>query len=173
MNKLLAVMGILLCVSGLSGCGDDSEAAHGPHENYLPELRAFDIIDSYDTDTAALNHPPLILDPYLQEGLFKVFWDVDSLEDYRVSLRINDRDTIQDSLLIHSQWCGAGRSCDQSGNWVCEYTSDFYMSCGNSTKELDIYPLVDEIPQQVYLFIEICDSNSAYCEYDYYPVNLH
>ncbi|WP_231591845.1 hypothetical protein [Cellvibrio sp. pealriver] len=173
MKKLLPAIGLLLCVNFLSGCGSETVAADDPHENYVPELRAFDIIDSYDTDTATPNHPPLILDPYLYDGLFEVFWDVDSLEDYRVSVRINDRNTIENSIVVHSQWCGAGRSCDQSGNLICEYTSDFFMSCGNAAQERDIYPLIDQIPQKVYLFIEICDYNSGYCEYDYYPVELH
>lgn len=171
MNKLLAILGVLLCVGGFSGCGDDREAAPAPHPNYTPELRAFDVVDSNGTDTAMPSHPPLILDPYLNEGLFGIFWDVDSLEDYKVSLRINDRTSIKDSLVVYSQWCGAGRSCDQSGSWVCEYTTDLYLSCGNSS--FDLYSVVDKLPEQVYLFIEVCDVNSNYCEYDYYPVTLY
>lgn len=172
MSKLLSITSLLLMLAGLSGCGGDTVVVDDPHENYVPELRAFDIIDSYDTDTATPNHPPLVFDPYLYEGLYEIFWDVDSLEDYRVSLRINDRNSIEGSLLVHTQWCGAGRACDQSGNWVCEYTSDFYMSCEGSARELDIYPLVDQLPQRIFMFIEICDSDSGYCEYDYYPVTL-
>ncbi|HSC69339.1 MAG TPA: hypothetical protein VLC79_16725 [Cellvibrio sp.] len=164
---------ILLFITwGLSGCGGSSVAADDHHEEYVPELLAFDIIDSYDTDTAAPNYPPLAFSPYLYEGLYEIFWDVNSLEDYTVSLRINDRATLAGSLVVHSQVCGAGRRCDQSGNWICEYTSDFYMSCDGSAHAVDIYPLVDRMPQKVYMFIEICDSNSAYCEFDYYPVTL-
>ncbi len=172
MLKNIPLAMLLLLSIGLFGCGGETVAVDDPHENYVPELRAFDIIDSYDTDTAFSNHPPLALSPYLYDGLYEIFWDVDSLEDYRVTLRINDRASINGSLPIYSQWCGAGRACDQSGNWVCEYTSDFYMSCEGSTKEVDIYSLVKQVPQKVYLFIEVCDSNSGYCEYDYYPVTL-
>lgn len=171
LTKLTAAILLSICV-GLPGCGGSSVAVDDPHEDYVPELRAFDIIDSYDIDTAAPNHPPLAFSPYLYEGLYEIFWDVNSLEDYTVSLRINDRATLADSLVIHSQVCGAGRRCDQSGNWICEYTSDFYMSCDGSAHEIDIYPLIDRMPQTVYMFIEICDSNSGYCEYDYYPVTL-
>lgn len=156
----------------LSGCGGDTVAVDDPHEDYVPELYAFDIVDSYNTDTATPQHQALAFNPYINDGRYKIFWDVNSLEDYRVSLRINDRETINGSLLIHSQWCGAGRSCDQSGNWTCEYTNDFYMSCDGFVHEKDIYPLIDQVPQKVYMFIEVCDSNSGYCEYDYYPVTL-
>lgn len=172
MKKIWSVTAVLFLLLNLSGCGGQAVAVSDPHDNYVPELRAFDIIDSYDTDTANPNHAPLALSPYLYDGLYEIFWDVNSLEDYRVSLRINDRASINGSTLIYSQTCGAGLHCDQSGNWVCEYTNDFYMSCNNSPTEVDIYPLVRQVPQKVYLFIEVCDSNSGYCEFDYYPVTL-
>lgn len=174
MAKILSAALTLVVAFGLSACGSGSNTVvvDDPHDNYVPELRAFDIIDSYDTDTANQNHPPLALNPYLYEGLYEIFWDVNSLEDYTVTLRINDRTTIAGSLPIYSQVCGAGRLCDQSGGWVCEYTHDFYMSCEGSAREIDIYSLVNKAPQKVYLFIEVCDSNSGYCEFDYYPMTL-
>lgn len=171
MSKTFASFALVLLISLLAACGGSS-AVSEPGEEYLPELRSFDIIDSYDTDTAVPKHPPLALSPYYYDGLYEVFWAVDSLEDYTVSLRINDRASIAGSLLISSQVCGAGRLCDQRGNWVCEYTNDFYMSCDNSSREVDIYPLIRQLPQLVYLLLEICDRNSGYCEYDYYPVTL-
>ena len=165
----------VLCVSLiLFGCGGSGSSVpvDDYHEEYVPELYVFDIIDSYDVDTAAPNHPPLAFSPYLYDGLYEIFWDVNSLEDYTVSLRINDRATLAGSLVISSEVCGEGRRCDQSGNWACEYTSDFYMSCNGSVSEVDIYPLITQVPQKLYMLLEICDSNSDYCEYDYYPVTL-
>jgi hypothetical protein len=173
MKKILSTAIIALCSLAMSGCGGESHAVDDPHhDDYVPELRVFDLIDSYDTDTAKPNHPALALSPYLYDGLFDVFWQVNSLEDYTVTLRINDRPSLTNSLKIHSQVCGAGRRCDQGGNWICEYTNDFYMSCDGSSVERDIYPLVSKVPQLVYLLLEVCDSNSGYCEYDYYPVTL-
>ncbi len=173
MKKILSVAVLALFSVTLVGCGGSSSAVDDPHrDNYVPELRVFDIIDSYDTDTAKPNHPALALSPYLYDGLYEIFWEVNSLEDYTVTLRINDRPTLANSLVIHSQVCGAGRRCDQGGGWICEYTNDFYMSCDGSTVERDIYPLVKKVPQLVYLLLEVCDSNSGYCEYDYYPVTL-
>lgn len=173
MKKILSTAIIALCSLAMSGCGGESHAVDDPHhDDYVPELRVFDLIDSYDTDTAKPNHPALALSPYLYDGLFDVFWQVNSLEDYTVTLRINDRPSLTNSLKIHSQVCGAGRRCDQGGNWICEYTNDFYMFCDGSSVERDIYPLVSKVPQLVYLLLEVCDSNSGYCEYDYYPVTL-
>lgn len=171
MSNVVALFAVVLLASFVSACGGERSAAHDPHDDYVPELRAFDIIDSYDTDTAVSNKP-LALSPYFYDGLYEVFWAVNSLEDYTVSLRINDRASIAGSLLINSQVCGAGRACDQAGNWICEYTNDFYMSCDNSVREVDVYPLIRQLPQQVYLLLEVCDRNSGYCEYDYYPVTL-
>lgn len=171
MIKILSATILFFTSLGLIGCGGDSVAVDDPNENYVPELIAFDIIDSYGTDTATPNYPQLAFNPYLSDSLFEIFWDVNSLEDYEVSLRINDRDTIGNSVKIHSQFCGANRRCDQWGNWVCEYTSDFHMSCGDG-REVDIYSLITQVPQKIYVFIETCDVNSGYCEYDRYPVIL-
>lgn len=177
MKKILSVAMIALFSLAISGCGDDSVAADPHHDNYVPELQVFDLVDSYGTDTARAGHPPLALTPYLYDGVFDVYWEVDSLEDYTVTLSINDRPTLTNSLVIHSQVCGEGRRCDQGGNWICELTedpvtTDPYMSCDGSVFQQNIYPLIVKYPQQVYLFMEICDTNSNYCEYDYYPVTI-
>lgn len=173
MPKIFTSVALAMLASLLVACGGSSSGrVVDVPEQYLPELRVFDIIDSYDTDTANPNYPPLALSPYFYDGFYEIFWAVDSLEDYTVSLRINDTTSIASSILINSQVCGAGRRCDQGGNWICEYTNDFYMSCDDSSRKVDIYPLIRKLPQRVYLFLEICDRNSSYCEYDYYPVTL-
>lgn len=172
MTKMFSPTVLVMIASLLMACdGSDAPVALVPE--LCPELRAFDIIDSYNTDTASPNFPPLALNPYLDDGRYEVFWDVVSFEDYTVNLRINERGSIGGSILISSQVCGAGRRCDQAGHWICEYTSDFYMSCNDFSDKVDIAPLIRQVPQQAFLFIEICDTNSGdCCEYDYYPVTL-
>lgn len=173
--KLFALPFLALMLLGVTACGGSSSAAHP--EDYVPELRYFDIIDSYDVDTARDPRADLALTPFRYGGLFEVFWGVNSLEDYSVTLKINSRPSLVDSITIHSEVCGENRWCDQAGNLVCEYTEEFYMSCENSGQLVDILPLfpVDEneepiTPETLYLFLEVCDYDSYYCEYDYYPV---
>lgn len=173
--KLFALPLIALILLGVTACGGSSSASHP--DDYVPELRYFDIIDSYDVDTARDPGADLALTPFRYNGLFEVFWEVNSLEDYSVTLKINDRPSLVDSITIHSEVCGENRWCDQAGNLVCEYTDDFFMSCENSGQLVDILPLfsVDEneepiTPETLYLFLEVCDYDSYYCEYDYYPV---
>lgn len=167
---------LMLLLLGVTACGGDKVASSHP-EDFVPELHYFDIIDSYGVDTARTPHAELTLSPFEYNGLFEVFWQVNSLEDYTVSLKINDRPSLLDSITIHSEVCGEGRWCDQAGSFVCEYTGTFLMSCENSKKMADIWSLFpmdinDEpiTPEILYLFLEICDYDSFYCEYDYYPV---
>jgi hypothetical protein len=168
MNK--TVLACLVSISLLlAACGDERQPVH--EEEFIPELRSFNMIDSYDVDTATSN-APLALSPYEYDGLFEIFWKVNSLENYRVSLKINDRDTPSNSITIGSTVCGAGLVCDQSGNWVCEYTEDLFMNCDTSVKDVDIEPLFNVIPKKVYLLLEICDIDSNYCEFDSYPVTM-
>lgn len=171
MNSLWRVSALVLVMFALSACHDDSSAVHP--EDYTPELISFDMIDSYDQDTARPPYGDLAINPFEYAGLFEIFWRVNSLEDYTLSLRVGNRPSITTSLVVHSEICGAGRWCDQGGNLICEYTEDFYLSCDNSNNPLDIAHLFPEVPpQQLYLFLEACDINSNYCEYDYYPVTF-
>ncbi|ACE84952.1 hypothetical protein [Cellvibrio japonicus] len=162
---VLAIATIL----GLSACHEDDGVAP---EDYVPHLYRFDIIDSYDQDTARPGYGDLALNPYLYDGLFEIFWQVNSLEDYRMTLRVNDRPSITTSLAVHSEVCGQGRWCDQGGSLICEYTSDYYLSCDNSGRLVDIVNLFSQVPDDLYLFLEVCDRDSSYCEYDYYPVRF-
>jgi hypothetical protein len=104
--------------------------------------------------------------------MFDIFWKVNSLEDYRVNIRINDRATPSNSFLIYSEVCGANLACDQLGNVICEYKSDFTLSCNNSSRIVDIGELFKKVPQDLYMVLEICDIDSSYCAYDYYPVSM-
>lgn len=166
------LLGLWLCALisiGVTGCGGGE--VYVPPENYVPSLRSFHVVDSFLVDSSQSNHPPLVLDPYVDEGVFEVFWRANSLEDYEVRLSINDSPNFNGSILVHAEICGLGRSCDQGGSLVCEYTTDFYMSCGFGPKEYDIAALFSgRFPQPLYLLLEVCDINSNYCEFDYQPV---
>lgn len=152
----------------LSACGGEmAERDFNP----TPTLLAFDIVDSYGVDTG-YSVKPLALDPYINNGLFDIFWKANSLYDYRLNVRINSTPDVSSSLLVYSDICGAGRACDQGGNVICEYTSDFYLSCNNARHPTDIAGLMKRVPQNLYLMLEICDLDSPYCSYKYYPVSL-
>ncbi len=168
MNKVILLFAVFTSLF-LTACGGDREPVYD--DNFVPELRSFDMIDSYDVDTSTSN-APLALSPNQYNGLFEIFWKVNSLENYRVSLKINDRDTLYNSITIGSTVCGAGLVCDQSGNWVCEYTEDLFMNCDTSVRNVDIEPLFSTIPQKLYLLLEVCDIDSNYCEFDSYPVTM-
>lgn len=169
--KIFTLFGMVLILFGVTACGGDRAVDHP--EDYVPELRYFDIIDSYGVDTARNPRTELALSPFEYGGLFEIFWGVNSLEDYTVSLKINDRATLLNSITVHSEVCGANKWCDQAGSLVCEYTEDFYLSCDNSGRLADIAPLFpNDPPQTLYLFLEVCDNDSFYCEYDYYPVEM-
>lgn len=162
---------LLICIIFMVGCGGGSKTVHvvPPPVNYTPELRSFDMLDSYDVDTRVDDHTPLALSPYYYGGLFEVYWSANSLEDYVLELRINDRTSPNDSYLVHSERCGAGLWCDQAGTLICEYTSDFAMAC-EGEELIDVSELFPNVPEELYLILQVCDIDSAYCEYDYYPV---
>lgn len=174
MKKNLAHLLLLLGALGLAACGGGGGGSgavyvESPPVNYTPVLRSFDLFDSYDVDTRIDRSTPVTLSPYFYEGVFDLFWRVDSLEDYYVELSLNDRPSPLASIPIYSERCGAGLRCDQAGAWVCEYTSDLFLAC-ETGPYTDISPLFPVLPQRLYLILQICDTDSNYCEFDYHRV---
>lgn len=152
----------------LTACGGEPATyAYNP----TPSLVGFDIVDSYGVDTAK-SRAPLAIDPYIYNGLFDVYWRANSLDDYRVNVRINSTPDPYNSILVYSDICGAGRACDQGGGLICEYTTDFYLSCNNARNPTDIASLMKRVPQDLYLILEVCDLDSPACNYMQYPVSM-
>lgn len=164
---------VVLATAFLASCGADDRVYAGPPPtaNYTPYLRYFDIVDSYGVDTAK-SSDPLAINPYKDNGLFDVFWEVDSLEDYRVNVRINDVPFVTSSYIFYTTVCGAGLSCDQGGNAICQYTSQFTLGCNYSAHPVDASILFKRVPQSLYMIVEVCDLNSPYCEYRYHSVQM-
>jgi hypothetical protein len=174
-SQSLSLAVLTLGVFLLVGCGGSGRSAgvvyadNPPPVNYTPELYSFDLFDSYDVDTRVDSVTPLALSPFYYEGLFDIFWQANSLENYHLELRLNDRPSSYNSLLIHHEICGEGLWCDQAGSLICEYTSDLFMAC-ESEPLVDVSPLIQTLPQELYLILQVCDINSSWCEFDYYPV---
>ena len=161
MKKYFALIVVMASIS-LTACGGADVRVQAV-DDYVPDLYRFDVVDSYGVDTAKSN-TPLALNPYIDNGLFDIFWEVNSLEDYQVNIRINDRPSVNNSYLVYSAICGAGLACDQSGGAICEYSLDDTLSCNNGRAKY-----IGDLLQQSssYLILEICDYNSSYCVYDY------
>ncbi len=178
MNRLLS-LGMMTATLVLMGC-DESHVyvkhvdTSPPHRgsDFVPHLKTFNIIDSYGVDTALDPGVPLTLDPYVDAGIFEIDWQVNSLEDYQISFRLNDRPSLSGSYGVYTEVCGEGLPCDQEAIRICQYYSDLTMACGLDDYVTDVSPLIYELPEKLYAVLEICDLDSEYCEYDYYPVWL-
>lgn len=169
MKSLVATGLLALVLTACGGSGGGVVHVVDRPVNYTPELRSFDLLDSYDVDTRYDDHTPLALNPYAYEGLFDIFWRANSLEDFRLQVLVSDEPHPDDALLIYSERCGAGRQCDQGGSLICEYTPHFTMGCGLGP-DVDISLLVRQVPQEVYLLLQVCDIDSTYCEFSHFPV---
>ncbi|WP_347332084.1 hypothetical protein [Marinimicrobium locisalis] len=176
--KATMTMALLAAMVALAGC--DERQVHADHgsdhehhgDDFVPYLKAYHLIDSYGVDTAVDYETALTLDPYHDAGIFEIDWQVNSLEDYQVSFRMNDRPSLSGSIPVYTEICGAGLPCDQDAIRICQYYSDLTMACGLDEYITDISPLIEELPQKAYAVLEVCDTDSSYCEYDYYPVWL-
>ncbi len=148
------------------------------HDHYLPQIREFGLVDSYGNDSQYSSHGSLALDPFLDFGIFEVYWDVSSFYNYEVNLYINDRPGLNHAILIGTDSCGPLESCDSIGNQVCQYNPDFYLGCGYDLDDADYFAqsvdvLLSQIPDRAYLSLEVCPAEGGYCEVQSIPVTLY
>ncbi|MET0356650.1 MAG: hypothetical protein ABW044_07705 [Cellvibrio sp.] len=158
---VLIVLSILL-----AGCGGSSSESRPIETDPVPILVSFDMVDSFEVDTATSNRA-LEVASDIDNGIFDIRWRVNSLEDYQVNVSVNSVADPHKSILVYSEVCGLGLACDQGGNLICQYTADNNLSCGRG-------PIVSisRLPLDLYLIFEVCDLDSSYCRYRYYPVYM-
>jgi hypothetical protein len=169
MNRIPQILLLTLALT-LIACGGDTVYIETPAPDPRPSLSAFHMVDSYDADTGLYHYPELYLNPYRYSGLFELYWYVERRRDYYAEFYVNYRPTINGALFIDEQLCGPGLPCDTYGSQICRYTADFTLSCSPDTAPLDIGHMVYELPQKLYLILQICDTGSFYCEYEYRTV---
>jgi len=167
LSGLVAALALSLAACGGSGSGGDDIPVRPI--NYTPSLYSFDMLDSYDVDSG-FSDEHLHLNPYLYYGLFEVYWQAKSREDFRVTVRVNDAPEIAGSIIVHSEICGPGRWCDLDGSLICDYGADLTMSCDTSGRRVDIDELFIAIPDRLFMLLEVCDLDSPYCEFAWHAV---
>ncbi len=184
MNTLKKILLILPAFGALAGCGAE-HAYHDGHSDYYeqprevqvrapelykPSLQDFHMVDSYGTDSGS-SSDALAIDPYTDEGMFEVYWFVDSWDDYWVEFYISDNPSMDGAEYIASQMCGVGLDCNEDGMQFCQYSADMYLSCDTGEQHsADLSPLIYAFPQTLYFILQACDFSFEYCEYAFYPV---
>jgi hypothetical protein len=169
MNRITRITLLTLALT-LVACGGEAVYVEAPHQDPRPSLIAFHMVDSYGASTEDYFYPELYLSPYRYSGLFELYWYAGRSRDYYVEFYVNDRASINGALFIDDDLCGPGLPCDTYGSQICLYTADFTLSCSQNTAPLDVGHLFYDLPQKLYLILQICDTGSYYCEYDYHPV---
>ena len=172
--KLLFSILIVLSLSACrAGAGGDKHSSY-PHD--IPEIISFDIVDSYLTNSD-FEPGPYAVSPYIDDGLFELFWHVESFHPYRVELYLNDRSYPDFGVLMSSAWCGFGESCGNESYQYCRYRDNLSMICElpesfSTYADRDISSLFTEIPEDLYFVLEVCDIDLFYCEYQSLAVSL-
>jgi hypothetical protein len=166
---------ILPIIFGLTGCGDDSvEVSLGySYSDKDNELYQFDVIDSYGNDSEFDSISNLAISPYINGGVFDLFWDIRTDYDYIVDFRINTTPTLAGSKLVFSDYCDALSLCYDNQYLYCEYQSDFEMVCENFKGDGQasyIGDYIDRIPKTLYLILDTCNGEGFSCNYQAIPV---
>ena len=159
----------------LSACTDEDSNEGGHNTIPGPSLYQFHITDTYNTNTEFDQQTELAISPSVNFGHFEVSWALESDEDYFVELRINDLPFVDGSRLISGHFCGPDYSCHQHQYKYCRYTNSLNIQCEDADGNVEsagIGDLLFEIPQDMYLIMQACDSSYFYCEYQSRHVSI-
>ncbi len=141
----------------------------------IPTLYQFHVIDTYETNTEFDTQTELAISPYVNSGLFEIFWETDSFDDYVVEFLFNTEASTIGASTVSRQYCGPYQSCHHQQYQFCEYTSNLYLACelpnGDFQSRYIGAELVN-IPQDAYFILQVCDSNYFFCEYQARPVSM-
>ncbi|UTF61292.1 hypothetical protein [Gilvimarinus sp. DA14] len=164
-NLLSATVGLLL----LAGC---NEAYHDdPPPPPPPQaLTDFVVIDSYGVDSGYSPDAPLAIDPFVNAGVFEVFWQARFSRYYSFYLSVSETPYIADAVPVYETGCGPGQHCNLDGYALCQYNQDFTLFCENGPV-VDMLEVVYEVPQNVYFFAEVCGAHE--CNYQRLKVGLY
>ena len=182
MNKYIRVLFLILGILFISACGGGGSR----HEEEVvveivavidedPVLKQFDVIDSYGISSKYNIGVALSISPYVDSGFFEIFWNVLSYNDYTIYLSVSNKPSTKGSRLISSQTCNPYTYCHDNQYQLCEYSSDFYISCEDSEGNVEsqyIGDILVTVPQQLYFILEMCDAYTSYCEYQALPIYM-
>ncbi len=172
MRMMLLNLPLLAVVLPLSACHEHYYTSEYSERlsQHAPVLNAFHVVDSYGNTSEYLSGGPLFISPFEDSGFFELYWDVGAGTNYRVDLRINDVPSLEYSTLVSSAVCGGQRQCGQDSYQFCQYSADLSLECDlpesvATSGRVDIAPLFYDIPEVLYLILEVCDTQSFYCEH--------
>ena len=170
---LLIVFTALISLMGCSGESSESSETVIVVSEPDPELRQFDMVDTYGTNSEFEPVSNLAVSPFIQGGEFELFWNIHSHFDYYVDFRINTSPTLSGSQLVFSDYCDSLFSCHDYQYLYCDYQSDFDIVCENYLGETQVAYIgdyIERIPQTLYFILDTCDGHGLNCTYQAIPV---
>lgn len=173
---VIAVLSALI----LSACGESSLEVYEEYSSEIyvtaPELVSIGLLDSYGNHSDFDPNYLLTISPYINHGVFDIFWEVISNKSYIVDVRINNFDGIVGSQRLFTDICDPYYSdCFQEQMLLCDYDSHFDIACAEpngETQVANIGHLVNQIPQSLYLIVDICNEFGEFCHYMSIPVSV-
>ncbi len=167
--KIVTVSIGLIGLTLLAGCDEayDDEPSPPPPPQALTD---FILVDSYGVDSGYSPDAPLAIDPFVNAGVFEVFWQARFSRYYSLYLSVSDTPYIADAIPVYETGCGPGQHCNLDGYALCQYNQDFTLFCENGPI-IDMVEVLYEVPQNVYFFAELCGAYD--CDYRRLTVGMY
>lgn len=159
----------------VTGCSDGGTSGGGHWDPLPPALLAVGVVDSFGEDSEEPGALAPELDFRENNGWFELYWYADAYDSYTATVRLSRGGR---SMVIGEYQCGPYDLCYDSASLHCLYTREFYLGCDFYSDDAKYYAvpiagLLDDMPEDALLHVEICDDYSSYCESGALPVVLY
>lgn len=119
---------------------------------------------------------PVLINAGIRNGEFTVLWSV-SEPGYYAALSLNGHTGTASSIGFYDQRC-PNDHCTETTQITCRFTTGMKMSCGDigpdfpSNPEIDVTALVDQLPINRYLVLQVCRSDLTDCNSEHRAIQL-
>lgn len=173
-NLTLLFVFIVFTLLGCGGGKNKSTASTPPVGGKVTtKITTFNIIGSSDADNGVIP-----INAGIDNGKFKVEWEVISSENYDVDLYLSNDKYLSDKtdIVFSALICGSTPSsspCTHTASLDCKFSSTNKISCGSNNQEKDLSSFLNALPQQAFIIIEVCDSSYKSCKVSSQAVELN
>ena len=124
------------------------------------------------TSSAGLSDSSVVINPAIDEGAFKIQWNIDSSDPYHIELYLSEDSQLSKSSDVNffGQNCSSASAifnCTSVGDFDCRFTSENKISCGTisaANREQNVTSFMTTLPKEAFIIIEACNGLFDSCE---------
>lgn len=170
----MKVLPLILTTTLLTACGGGSGGTTTPTtQPKIPETQAPQEPESEALKITAFAVTPDKISPYISGGNFAISFSTTGTAQAFITASLSINETLSASdTTIYRQLCGSTLDCQpESHSTDCYFKTDNTVECSGGITT-DISSIIDEIPKELFIILEACETPITNCDTASLPITL-